>query len=174
MKTIEYDPATHVLVPREASMSMLIAAEIGTVKWAAILAAAPEFVQPVSGEPVPECFMCHGTGKHAMPYALPAGVPVPPVMMIDCQQCKVPTADHSKVVLGPVAQPVSGEPVPDTDIDTLRRDALRYRLLRERSHSHYFAYRNYENGFNGSFSQVSGTGLDRYIDKAMQAKGEGS
>ena len=36
----------------------------------------------------PACFMCHGTGEHAMPVAIPAGVKAPTPIIVKCRQCK--------------------------------------------------------------------------------------
>lgn len=58
------------------------------------------------------CFLCHGTGQHAIPVAIPAGVPVPPVQMTECLQCKVPSPDHSGIKLGDVRILRDTEPVP--------------------------------------------------------------
>lgn len=46
----------------------------------------------------PACFLCHGTGMHAVPNAIPAGVEPPPVRMVDCQQCKPAAAQPSAEV----------------------------------------------------------------------------
>lgn len=34
-----------------------------------------------------DCIICHGTKKHAMAYAVPAGVGLPPVQKVECKQC---------------------------------------------------------------------------------------
>lgn len=54
--------------------------EIADLRAALAAAAAPAVAK--------ECFMCHGTGQHAIPLAIPAGIEPPPERMMECQQCK--------------------------------------------------------------------------------------
>ena len=66
--------------------------------------------EPVDVQPVADkCFMCHGTGKHAMPVAIPAGVPMPPKIMVECQQCKPTLSNSTELGSQPVAEPVAWE-----------------------------------------------------------------
>ena len=66
--------------------------------------------------PQPQCFMCYGTGKHAMAVALPAGVPVPPVRMVDCKQCEVRLVDSVKAHFNLLRPPVIAQPVPEAAV----------------------------------------------------------
>jgi hypothetical protein len=63
-------------------------------------------------------------------------------------------------------------PLPSVQVDADKRDAERYRALRLSSQQYYVSFRNYSDGFTGSFKQASGEELDRFVDTIDAAPAE--
>lgn len=61
-------------------------AEIADLRAALATATAPAVAK--------KCLMCGGTGHHAIPLAIPAGIEPPPERMVECQQCKSAAPPH--------------------------------------------------------------------------------